>query len=243
MQVDLQSLGTFQDLARRGAESDALLQAVDEHGGAGDQPVPLGKLSVFNEMTRRGTGEAADNITSMTGIETSVDVSRLSFVPVSAVPDRVDDRTYVGLVFAFTGTPSGYLAFLFDESSARTLAASSIPMDTGSGWGEMEASAMKELGNIMTSGFIDGWANVLETTIDHSPPQFVHDGGPAILRAVAGKLDRGQRYAFVVDSTVRTADRDVACDIYALPDAEQLRRALAAIRTDRDDHVQPEFDV
>ncbi|WP_369011397.1 chemotaxis protein CheC, partial [Escherichia ruysiae] len=74
----------------------------------------------------------------------------------------------------------------------------------GDGLGEMGESAIQELGNIMTSGFIDSWANVLQTSINHTPPQLVHDLGTSILSPIAGRLGQSQEYAFLMDSAVRT---------------------------------------
>ena len=195
---------------------------VDDVGDA----VPVEKLPTFNRMTKQGATAAADNITMMTGTETDVDVSRLRFVPVRDVPSELGKETVAGTVFELHGDPSGFLAILFDEASAEEVAGGMIPTETDPGIGDMEKGALRELGNIMTSGFIDGWANVLGTSIEHTPPQFVHDMGSAVMSPLVGRLGRTQDHAFIIDSTVRTPDGDVRCDIYALPDQRELAAAL-----------------
>ncbi|MFB6122836.1 MAG: chemotaxis protein CheC [Haloferacaceae archaeon] len=206
-----------------------------------DDAVPLEKLTVFNEMTRQGASQAAGNISSMTGIETEVDVSRLTFVPIEDVPNTVDDTSYVGVVMEFKGTPGGYLAILFDEPSAQTVVDALVPMETeGDGIGEMGESAIQEIGNIMTSGFIDGWANVLQTSIDHTPPELVHDLGASILSPIAGRLGQSQEYAFLMDSAVRTDDDAFQCEIYAIPDEGKLKEALDSLLVERRDQTEPD---
>ncbi|ESP89521.1 chemotaxis protein CheC [Candidatus Halobonum tyrrellensis] len=201
-------------------------QAAGEEAG---ESVPVDKLPAFNQLTKRGTQSAAENITMMTGTPTDVDVSRLRFVPVEDVPSEVGDETVVGTVFELQGLPSGYLAILFDEPSAKAVAGGMIPTETDDGIGEMERGALRELGNIMTSGFIDGWANVLGTSIEHTPPQFVHDMGAAVMSPIVSQLGRTQEHAFIIDSTIRTPDEGVRCDIYALPDQRELAAALDGI--------------
>jgi len=127
--------------------------------------------------------------------------------------------------------PSGYLVVLFDEQSAKTVASSMMPGGGSDedGIGTMTEGAIKELGNIMTSGFIDGWANVLGTSIEHTPPNFVHDMGSAIMSPVVGKLGKQQDYAFVIDSTIEIDGHQGRCDIYALPNERELARALSAL--------------
>jgi chemotaxis protein CheY-P-specific phosphatase CheC len=209
-------------------ESVAEVLAADDGGDA----LPLDKLVAFDRMTVKGAEGASDHMTTMTGIETEVDVTRLSFVPVHEAPQQVGDDQRYGAVFELEGL-AGYLVILFDEPSAESIADAMVPMDTGDGVGEMDRSALEEVCNVMTSGFIDGWANVLATTIDHSPPEFVSAMGSAVLDPVAARLGRVQEHAFVVDTLIRTDESEVDCDIYLLPEADALTRELAALDTDR----------
>ncbi|EJN60290.1 chemotaxis protein CheC [Halogranum rubrum] len=224
-------------------EHGAMTELMALHHESEAETIPVDKLSVFNQMTKQGAKGAAENITAMTGVETDVDVSRLSFVPIEDAPNHVGNERFAGVVIGFEGMPSGYLLILFDESSARSVAGTMLPVEPSSeGLSEMEQSAIEELGNIMTSGFIDGWANVLQTSIDHTPPQFVHDMGSAIVSPVVGRLGQTQDFAFMIDSTVRTANEQFSCELYALPDEQELKRALETLDIDRADQTTVDAD-
>ncbi len=212
-------------------ERDSLESILDRRSAP--EAVPLEKFAVFDDMTRNGAAQAADYITSMTGIETTVEVSQCRFVPIEQVPAHVGETEYVGVVLEYRGRPSGYLAILFDEPSARTIADALVPVESDGGWDGMDKSAIEELGNIMTSGFIDGWANVLETSIEHSPPEFVRDVGAAIVSPIAAQLGTRQEHAFIIDSTVRTDDGAVGCSLYALPNERELMGALDELLVER----------
>ncbi|KAB1188724.1 MULTISPECIES: chemotaxis protein CheC [Haloferax] len=189
-----------------------------------DGALPVESFAAFSEMICDGANQASDDISAMTGIETAVEVSRLSFVPIEGVPMSLTDGVRRGVVLEFSGTPSGYIAILFDEPSAENIASSLLPgMEADEA---MRQSAIQEIGNIVTSGFLDGWANALETTIEISPPNHVHDIGSAIIDPLATDLAQSQEYAFLIDSTIRTNDDEFTCDIYALPDETELRKAL-----------------
>ncbi|MFC7079990.1 chemotaxis protein CheC [Halorussus caseinilyticus] len=122
---------------------------------------------------------------------------------------------------------------LFDEASAREVVAALVPgTDEVETFDGKEQSAMKEIGNVMTSSFIDGWANVLDTTIDISPPQFVHDMGRAVAESVVARLGQRQAFAFLFDATLRADDREFDCEIYAIPDESELRAALEDLDPD-----------
>ena len=191
--------------------------------------IPYDSLSTFAALAERGSTNAADNIATMTGLETSVDVSRLRFVPLADLPTEVGEERHAGTVFELTGRPSGYLAILFDEASAIAVAEAMLPMEPDDPLGDMGEQALKELGNVMTSGLIDGWANVLGTSIDHSPPEYVHDIGSAAISPLVAALGKRQEYGFIIDAVIETAETEVTCDVYALPDEQELAAVLASL--------------
>ncbi|PHQ38058.1 chemotaxis protein CheC [Halorubrum persicum] len=220
--------GQFRDLVV-GKTAPAAAPGAD--GGAGNDgtdstAVPYESLSTFASLAKRGSANAADNIAMMTGLDTNVDVSRLRFVPLADVPAEVGVEPHAGTVFELQGEPSGYLAILFEEESAAKIAASMLPSEPDEPLGGMAENALCELGNVMTSGFIDGWANVLGTSISHSPPEFVHDIGSATISPLVAKLSRRQDYGFVIDAAIQTEGVQSRCDVYALPDERELARAL-----------------
>jgi len=209
----------------------------------GANAIPVDKLSVFNQMTKEGTQKAAENVTAMTGIETDAEVTQISFAPIEDVPKQVDSQSYVGTVVEFDGTPSGYLMILFDEGSAMNVAEALMPMEPDDdGFTSMHESAIEEMGNIMTSGFVDGWANVLQTSVEHTPPQVVHDMGQAIVDPLAAQVGQHQSHAFIIESRMQTDDLDFSCEIHALPNDEELRAALENLDVERKDETEADVE-
>ena len=224
--------GPFRDLVvgkpapAAAAGSEGAISAPHGQTGAGHTAVPYESLSTFASLAKEGSANAAANIAMMTGLDTSVDVSRLRFVPLADVPAEVGTARHAGTVFELQGQPSGYLAILFEEASAITIADAMLPMEPDEPLGEMAQNALCELGNVMTSGFIDGWANVLGTSISHSPPEFVHDIGASTVSPLVAKLSQRQDYGFVIDAAIQTKGVQARCDVYALPDERELAAAL-----------------
>ncbi|ELZ31914.1 CheC, inhibitor of MCP methylation [Halorubrum distributum JCM 9100] len=217
--------GPFRDLIV-GKTAPAATAGGEADGGTASTAVPYESLSTFSSLAKKGSANAADNIAMMTGLETTVDVSRLRFVPLADVPAEVGTEPHAGTVFELQGEPSGYLAILFEESSAAAVADAMLPMEPDEPLGDMAQNALCELGNVMTSGFIDGWANVLGTSITHSPPEFVHDIGASTISPLVAKLSERQDYGFVIDTAIQTEGIQARCDVYALPDERELARAL-----------------
>jgi len=220
-------------------EYEPLADAMVESADTDDDAIPIDKLQTFNEMTTSGTQQAADNVEMMTGIPTAAEVTQISFAPIEDVPKQIGTDTYVGTVVEFTGRPSGYLMVLFDEVSAVNVAEAMMPigMDEDE-LTDQHKAAIEELGNIMTSGFVDGWANVLQTSVDHTPPRLVHDMGRSIVDPLAAQVGQQQEHAFIIDSTMRTDDIEFAAEIHALPNEQELRAALDDLDVERADQTE-----
>jgi chemotaxis protein CheC len=219
-------------------EYQPMAELMAEHADTEGDAIPIEKLAVFNQMTREGAQQAAENVQMMSGIQTEAEVSQISFAPIEDVPKQFGEDTYVGTVVEFTGTPSGFLLVLFDETSAINVAEALMPVEMNSDeLTEQHESAITELGNIMTSGFVDGWANVLQQSVEHTPPRLVHDMGQAIIDPLAAQLGRHQRHAFIIDSKMKTDELEFESEIHALPNEQELREALDQLVVERADET------
>jgi two-component system chemotaxis sensor kinase CheA/chemotaxis protein CheC len=224
-------------------EYGPMAEIMAAHAETEDDAIPVDKLEVFNEMTEDGTQQAAANVEMMTGIETEAEVTQLSFAPIEDVPKQVGTDTYVGTVVEFTGLPSGFLLVLFDEASAVHIAEAMMPVEMDAEeLTEQHEAAIEELGNIMTSGFVDGWANVLQTSVEHTPPRLVHDMGRAIVDPLAAQVGQHQDHAFIIDSEMRTDDIEFGAEIHALPNEKELRRALDELLVERADETDADVE-
>lgn len=203
----------------------------ESHTQDGELRVGVDELTSFLRLTASGASTVSDQLEMLTGLETEVTVSHLNFVPIEAVPTTIDSGAYQGTVFQFEGPMEGFLAVLFDRSTADSVVSAMLPGDDAAP--SMQQGAIEELGNITASGFIDGWANALGTTIDHSVPDFVDDMGRALLQSIAARLGQTQDFAYVFDVRI-TADEPMECRVFAFPDEQGLQEVISSLDTDID---------
>jgi chemotaxis protein CheY-P-specific phosphatase CheC len=200
----------------------------------GTTPLPLEKLSVFGDLTREGTRVAAERVTEMTDIETTTEISGVTFTPIDDISSQLSSGEYVGTTAEFEGTPSGAVVILYRESTAEDVAEAMLPAEsTAEGMTEMHESALAELGNVMISGFIDGWANVLQNSVDHTPPEYETDMEIRMVELVTDQLGPFQTHAYTVESRIETDDVSFDCEIHALPDEAKLSEALESLVVER----------
>jgi chemotaxis protein CheC len=197
-----------------------------------DYRVDVRKLELFNDMSKAGATTVSDHLNQMSGLDTEIEVSKINFLDIDDVKTHLGDREQVGIYVQLQEPPYGYVLFMLDPAGSKELARGMVG-EMGSGesadglFTDMERSAMQEIGNIMTSGFIDGWANVLDTTIDMSTPTFVFGPSSAIVDEMGGWPD--EEIAFVIDSTIVAADADVAVTVYTFPQLADLVELIGRI--------------
>jgi chemotaxis protein CheC len=187
--------------------------------------IDIRKLGLFNKMAKEGGNTVADHLSQMTGMKTEMEITKINFIDVPDIKTHVGHEKQIGISIEMLEPPYGHILFLFNADSAKELAHGMIgdmgeSDPTESGFTDMERSAIEEIGNIMTSGFIDGWANVLETTIDMSTPTFTYGPGSDMVDTLVG--DRDDEMALMFDSSVHALDSNINVKVYTFPELEEL---------------------
>ncbi|WP_276301440.1 chemotaxis protein CheC [Halorussus lipolyticus] len=185
--------------------------------------VDIRKLNLFNQMAKEGANTVASHLNQMTGMETEMEITKINFLEIDDIKTHVGHEKQVGTHIELVEPPHGYILFLFSASSAKKLAQGMLPGSadpSSKGFSDMERSAVQEIGNIMTSGFIDGWANVFNTTIDISTPKFTYGAGSKMVDNLVG--NRRDDMALVFDSRVHAREADVEVKVYTFPELEEL---------------------
>jgi chemotaxis protein CheC len=192
--------------------------------------VDIRKLNLFNQMAKEGANTVADHLNQMTGMETEMEITKINFLEIEDIKTHVGHEKQVGTHIELTEPPHGYILFLFNAGSAKKLAAGMLSDSadvSSNGFSDMERSAVQEIGNIMTSGFIDGWANVLNTTIDISTPKFTYGAGSKMVGNLVGT--RRDEMALVFDSRVHAREADVEVKVYTFPELAELVQLMQQI--------------
>jgi|Deesub1362B_J571_1020462.scaffolds.fasta_scaffold00705_15 chemotaxis protein CheY-P-specific phosphatase CheC len=191
--------------------------------------IDLNKLMKLNKMAKEGAQNVAYNLSQMLGIDVEMKVAKIEFVDLSDVPDVIGDREVIGVYLTFQGLPSGFLVVLFPTKSAKkitNLLLQGIEESNGDGFSEMDLSAISEVGNIITSSFIDGWANLLNSEINISTPQTVHDMGSAVIDPILIQIAQQYDNAFLFNSYIKAKNEDINCELLVIPELEKLMEAI-----------------
>ncbi|WP_255170014.1 chemotaxis protein CheC [Natrononativus amylolyticus] len=183
--------------------------------------VDIRKLSFINKMAKVGTNGVADNMSKLTGENARMEVTKTNFIDVDDIQSQLEPGKRVGVRVRLLDPPHGHILILFPEASAKKITAimlSDVVDDMSNVSGKMARSAVEEMGNMMASGFIDGWANVLGRGIDIAAPQLVYAPAGEIVVRTAGL--GGDDLALFFDSDLSVPSYQIEAEIYAFPELE-----------------------
>jgi len=180
--------------------------------------VDLDSLASFSHTGAEGGRRAADALETLTGVPAHCELSRTTLVDADGLAAFLGDAA-TRIAVPFDGALAGRALVSFEKPFAARVAE-----ETGMGGG-----ALPEVANILTSGFVDGWAEDADGTIDIQPPE------PADDESLVGDAAVADGAAFVFESHVRLAGVDGVCRFAVLPAADEFVDYLGG-----DDSLSPD---
>lgn len=188
-------------------------------------------LKRMKELGDQSAKMAIESLIEITGRDVTMDVSSVNLTEIEQIPSVISmaDDAMIGLYVRFSGELPGSVLTLLSIPSAKRLADIMLAgMEDESGdddslLSEMQRSAVEEIGNIITSSFIDVWANTFEMGIDQSPPAYVCDYVTSILDAALVKAAGKGDFAVIFNSALCITGQDIDCNILVLPDPDKMQ--------------------
>jgi chemotaxis protein CheC len=200
-----------------------------------DSPTRLTEfqMDAIRELGNIGTSHSATSLSQLVGRDIHITVPAISLEHIDNIPAIVSNDRVVGLLLEIKDgdRTMGYLYTIFSEKSAANIVDTLLgqPCGTTTAIGELEQSAIMEVGNILASSFCDAIAEFLGIVLLPSPPNFVNDMVSAILQSSLIEI------SMIADDAIlfRTdlADEQQIFDGYVIlfPNPEMLGRMLSIL--------------
>ena len=130
-------------------------------------------LDGLRELCSMGAGHAVGALSRMLGGQpVLLQVPSVAPLRRSALAAGLGPGEWVAVEFHVQGEAAGLLVLLLGGESAAALAAALLGRPPGP-LGELEQDALREVGNILASAFLDTWARVTGLWLKPSVPRFV----------------------------------------------------------------------
>jgi chemotaxis protein CheC len=181
--------------------------------------IDIRKLRTINRPIKDGAGNVPAALETMAGVESTVKRKSLAFVDLSDIPGEIGAEERYSANVRLREPPYGTFFLTFADATAAELAGLLTGVTATDGFNDMHESALQEICNIMTSGFVDGIANTLGTTIDFGTPEMTHGTGAEVAEKSLSHVT-DDTLSIVLDAVVDMVDSDAEFEvrIFLVPD-------------------------
>ncbi len=194
------------------------------------------QMDALREVANIGAGHAATALSQMTHRTIMISVPEVNIIPVEGVAELLGqpDDVIAGVLMHMMGDLTGRTLLIFPEASA--LALSDIllrrPPGATTAFGEMEQSGLKEVGNILTSAYLNALSDFMGMMLVPSVPALVIDLAAAVLTTTYLNFGTERDFVFCVETSFRFGDQGETLrgHFLLLPDLASLRAIFDAIR-------------
>ncbi len=191
------------------------------------------ELDALREVANIGAGHAATALSQMVGGTIMISVPRINIQRLEEVAPLVadPDEPVAAVLLHILGDLSGRTLLVFPKEAALQLSEMMLHRPAKD-LGELEQSAIKEAGNILSSAYMNALSEFMGMLLLPSPPALAIDMSAAVLTTAYLQFGSSRDYVFCVESDfmLKDAAQRLRGFFLLLPDPASLQAILRAIR-------------
>lgn len=145
-------------------------------------------FDILREIGNIGAGNATTALAQMLQCKVDMSVPKVGLLEFKEVGAAMggEEQIMAGIYLGVEGDITGSIMFLLEKNSARFLVSKLMGMEMeGEEFSEMEFSALKEVGNIITAAYLNSLSSLTGLRIQPSVPDLTVDMAGAILSVPA----------------------------------------------------------
>jgi chemotaxis protein CheC len=198
------------------------------------------QLDALREVANIGAGHAATALSQMIGETIMISVPMINIARLEEVPPQVagPDEPVAAVLMQMLGDLTGRTLLVFPRRTAHRLASllqrrpTDGPDADSKDFTEMDQSAIKEAGNILSSAYMTALSDFMGMMLLPSPPSLAVDMSDAVLTTTYLQFGTDRDLVFCVESEFLMDDtaEKLRGFFLLLPDPASLQAILKAIR-------------
>jgi chemotaxis protein CheC len=193
------------------------------------------QIDIIREIGNIGMGHAATAMSQLIGQKVMLRVPQITITDITRVPDLLGgaEKLVVGITLQILGDARGNILLIFPRESALRLLSSLISSDE-KGWvlDELSSSALREVGNILASAYLNALGSLLRLSLIPSIPLLAYDMAGAVVDHVLIELSRAGEEVMVVKTEFLAGisqEEMIRGHVLLLPDPRSLEIFLQAV--------------
>jgi chemotaxis protein CheC len=194
------------------------------------------QLDALREVANIGAGHAATALSQMVQQRIMVDIPEIKIVRLEEVGEIVGepDEIVSAVMMQLLGDVTGRTVQIFPWRTAVRLTSTLLSRETGQSpedFGELEQSALKEVGNILVGAYVNALSEFMGLMLIMSPPAIAIDTAQAVLTTSYLNFGETHDYVFAVKTRLgMDSNTDLGAHFLLLPDEPSLKVILRALR-------------
>lgn len=180
-------------------------------------------IDILKELGNIGTGNAITSLSQMMGMPLAISAPSLRLAQVQEVYSQLaaSQKVETGILVEMKGEVTGMFLFLIDENFTKVILDSLLGQSQRDilHLGELERSALSELGNVMCGSYIRALSTMMNVEIDVSIPSLCVDMGGAILSVPLARLMSKSTEILLIENQFQIDESPFVGRILFFPDA------------------------
>jgi chemotaxis protein CheC len=193
------------------------------------------QIDALREVANIGAGHAATALSQMIGETIMISVPRVNVTRLDDVRPQfgTPDEPVAAVLMHMMGDLTGRTLLVFPRQTAHRIAALLLhAQGRDDDFSDMEQSAIKEAGNILSSAYMNALSDFMGMMLIPSPPNLAIDMSSAVLTTAHLQFGTDQDLVFCVESELLldNVDEHLRGFFLLLPDSASLHAILKAVR-------------
>lgn len=191
------------------------------------------QLDVLREIGNIGAGNAVTALARLLDRKIDMAVPIVKILEFHEVSETLGgaEIPVVGILLKMTGDLTGNIMFILQQSAARMLVNLLMgrPLEAEQEFSEMDISALKEIGNILTGSYLSALSALTNLKIMPSIPDLAIDMAGAILSVPAIEFGKVGDTVLYIETEFAEGNEKVVGDFFLVPDFDTYDILLKAL--------------
>jgi chemotaxis protein CheC len=191
------------------------------------------QLDALREIGNVGMGHAATALSRLTGKTVYLSVPRVMVLDTARIPESLGEtgRMVAGIHLRMLGNARGDILMVFPLENATKMLETLVPQKNPGvkALTELELSALKEVGNILASAYLNALGELLRMTLIPSVPVMSIDTVGAVVEHALAEFGEVGGKTLLLETEFFNSDERVNSQFFLLPDRSSLEIILATL--------------
>lgn len=191
------------------------------------------QLDVLREIGNIGAGNAVTALARLLDRRVEMKVPIVKILEFHEVSETLGgaEIPVVGILLKMTGDLTGNIMFILQQRAAAMLVNMLMgrPLETDQEFDEMDISALKEIGNILTGSYLSALSALTNLKIMPSIPDLAIDMAGAILSVPAIEFGKVGDTVLYIETEFAEGNEKVVGDFFLVPDFDTYDVLLKAL--------------